>query len=217
MSGTLFETSRPSPLRIGAGSAVIAAHVAAFLLMSLSASGEFEPTVKLPPRAIDLVEVITRIPVPPVPPPPMPVAPPRVQTTVVPRPPVLPVPAVPVESDFVIDVAAPADVDVQAHASTDSVQDEANASSAGNVASLALLHAPEPPYPARAKRLGLQGEVLLRIHVGADGLPREVRIVRSSGHVELDRSARSHILRHWRFVPLQREAMGEVPIRFALL
>ena len=82
MTGTMFEISRPSPLRIGTGSLVIAAHVAALLLMSLGASGEFELTAKPPPRAIDLVEVITRVPVPPVPPPPMPVAPPRARAPV---------------------------------------------------------------------------------------------------------------------------------------
>ena len=123
----------------------------------------------------------------------------------------------PVESNFAIDAVMPADVDIDVHAGAEAVPGEADTAPAGNFASLALLHAPEPPYPARAKRLGWQGEVLLRIHVGADGAPREVRIVRSSGHAELDRCARNHILRHWRFAPPQREAVGEVPIRFALL
>lgn len=215
MTGTMFEISRPSPLRIGTGSLVIAAHVAALLLMSLGASGEFELTAKPPPRAIDLVEVITRVPVPPVPPPPMPVAPPRARAPVAPQPSALPM--APVESNFAIDAVMPADVDIDVHAGAEAVPGEADTAPAANFASLALLHAPEPPYPARAKRLGWQGEVLLRIHVGADGAPREVRIVRSSGHAELDRSARNHILRHWRFAPPQREAVGEVPIRFALL
>ena len=216
MHSLRLEPPRPSPLRIGVGSGVIAAHAALLLMMSLAVPGDYELPVRAMSRSLD-IELITRTPAPPVPPPPMPVAPPRAHTPVTPQPVLVPVPVVPTESAFVIQAPAPAEVVPDAFASPGVAEGEGDAAPAGGFAGLALLHAPEPPYPARAKRLGLQGEVLLRIHVGADGFPREVRIVRSSGHAELDRSARSHVLRHWRFAPPQREAVGEVPIRFALL
>lgn len=63
--------------------------------------------------------------------------------------------------------------------------------------------APKPPYPAalRARRLG--GSVGVRIAVSADGMPTDVTITSPSGHAELDRSARSWILAHWRFRPAE--------------
>lgn len=217
MSSPMLEASRPSPLRVGVGSAVIAAHAALLLMMSLAAPGDYELPVRMVSKPID-IELITRTPAPPVPPPPMPVAPPRARAPVKPQPAPVPVPVVQTESSFVVEAAAPVDSVIDDFASPGVAEGEADAAAAATgLAGLTLLHAPEPPYPARARRYGLQGEVLLRIHVGVDGLPREVRIVRSSGHAELDRSARAHVLRHWRFAPPQREAMGEVPIRFALL
>ena len=125
----------------------------------------------------------------------------------------------PVESNFAIDAVMPADMDIDVHAGAEAVPGEADTAPAGNFSSLALLHAPEPPYPARAKRLGWQGEVLLRIHVGADGAPREVRIVRSSGHRRLDQAAVAAV-RRWRFEPALRDGRAvpgevQVPVAFA--
>ena len=80
-----------------------------------------------------------------------------------------------------------------------------------------MLHGPQPPYPARAKRMGWQGEVLLRIDIDADGWPREVVVLHSSGHRELDVVAQRHVLRTWRFSPPGAAASGELPIRFTLL
>lgn len=217
MTSTMSEVPRPSPLRIGVGSGVIAAHVALLLMSSLAAPEGYELRERMASKPLD-IDIIVRTPVPPVPPPPMPVAPPRARTPVKPQPAPVPVPVVPTESAFVIEAPAPAEAVVEESASPGAAEGEADAAPATTgFAGLTLLHAPEPPYPARAKRMGWQGEVVLRIHVGADGHPREVRIVHSSGHAELDRSARAHVLRHWRFAPPQREAVGEVPIRFALL
>lgn len=216
MTRTLPEMPSPSPLRIGVGSSVIAAHAALLLMMSLAVPGSYELPVKMASAPI-VIEQIIRRPAPPVPPPPMPAAPPRARAPVVPQPAPVPVPVVtPMESAFVIETA-PAEAVVDPYASPGVTEGETDAAAAGGFASLSLLRAPEPPYPSRAKRMGWQGEVVLRIHVGADGFPREVHVVRSSGHSELDRSARAHVLRHWRFSPPQREAVGEVPIRFALL
>jgi protein TonB len=88
-------------------------------------------------------------------------------------------------------------------------------------AELALDVHPSPRYPRTAIRAGHEGTVLLRVRVDAFGRPQEVTIERSSGHHELDRSARETVLQRWRFQPAQRDgqpvaAWGLVPIRFTL-
>ena len=67
----------------------------------------------------------------------------------------------------------------------------------------------------------LEGVVLLRVLVGADGKPVEVTIEKSSGHRVLDREAQRHVLRTWTFRPATRDgqpvqAIGIVPIDFNL-
>lgn len=79
---------------------------------------------------------------------------------------------------------------------------------------------PRPAYPAMSRRLGEQGQVLLRVWVEADGRPSQVELRRSSGFDRLDRAALQAVQR-WRFVPGQRaglpEAMWtEVPLQFVL-
>jgi protein TonB len=88
-------------------------------------------------------------------------------------------------------------------------------------AELALDVHPSPPYPRSAIRRDEEGTVVLRVHVDEAGRPLEVTIERSSGHRELDRSARETVLQRWRFQPAQRDgrnvaAWGLVPIRFTL-
>ncbi len=45
-------------------------------------------------------------------------------------------------------------------------------------------------YPEAARRLGAQGSVVLRIAVGADGVPISAEVVQGSGFPVLDRAAR---------------------------
>lgn len=76
------------------------------------------------------------------------------------------------------------------------------------------------PYPAIAKRQRLEGTVLLRVLVGADGVPQRIDVERSSGHSVLDRAAREAVMT-WRFEPGTRNgqpfaAYGLVPIAFRL-
>jgi len=61
----------------------------------------------------------------------------------------------------------------------------------------------DPAYPARAALRRLEGEVLCRITVGADGSVVSVVVEESSGHDELDRAARE-ALSKWRFEPGRR-------------
>ncbi len=79
---------------------------------------------------------------------------------------------------------------------------------------------PRPAYPPLSRRLGEQGQVLLRVWVEADGRPGQIEIRRGSGFERLDRAAQLAVQR-WRFVPGKRagvpEAMwAEVPLQFTL-
>lgn len=80
---------------------------------------------------------------------------------------------------------------------------------------------PKPPYPLAARRLGLEGVVLLEVLVRPDGSPAEVIVRESSGHVMLDESARTTVRTRWRFIPARRgnvpvESRVTFPVRFTL-
>ena len=65
---------------------------------------------------------------------------------------------------------------------------------------------PDPVYPDRAVLRRLEGEVLCRITVGADGSVVGVTVVGSSGHGLLDRAARDGLLT-WQFLPGSRDGI----------
>jgi protein TonB len=72
-----------------------------------------------------------------------------------------------------------------------------------------------------ARRMGIQGVVVLRVHVRADGSVAQAEIAHSSGSPLLDDSALKTIREQWRFLPAQLdgtpvESWVEVPIRFVL-
>jgi protein TonB len=79
--------------------------------------------------------------------------------------------------------------------------------------------APQPPeYPQPALRGGVQGTVLVRVAVAADGRPTRVDIARSSGSRELDRAAQRAV-EGWRFEPALKRgrpvpSVLEVPVEF---
>jgi len=80
---------------------------------------------------------------------------------------------------------------------------------------------PLPPYPVAARRLGMEGVVLLDVLVAPDGHASDVRLARSSGHPPLDDSAVRTVRERWRFIPARRdgtavESRVTVPIRFRL-
>ncbi len=69
-------------------------------------------------------------------------------------------------------------------------------------------------YPDEAVRRGLEGEVLLRIHIETGGVPNEIRVARSSGARVLDDAARRGVVRA---SPLPSSpGWVEVPVRFRL-
>ena len=82
------------------------------------------------------------------------------------------------------------------------------------------LNNPKPAYPAMSRRLGEQGRAVVRVLIGADGLPQKAELHTSSGFDRLDRAALDTVMR-WRYVPGKRgdvpEAMWfNVPLNFVL-
>lgn len=66
------------------------------------------------------------------------------------------------------------------------------------VKSVRPVYAPRPAYPKPARRLGLEGRVVLGVWVSADGVPDVIVVKKSSGHESLDQSAKAGVLK-WRF------------------
>ena len=82
------------------------------------------------------------------------------------------------------------------------------------------LQNPPPPYPSLSKRLNEQGKTIIKVLIGADGLPQRAEIVRSSGFERLDQAALVTVMR-WRYVPGKRGGVAEamwfnVPINWVL-
>ena len=85
---------------------------------------------------------------------------------------------------------------------------------------VADLNNPRPAYPPIARKLGLEGVVLLRVDVTAKGTPEKIVIAQTSGATLLDEAALKAV-QGWTFVPARRGDTPiahpvEVPIRFQL-
>jgi protein TonB len=77
-----------------------------------------------------------------------------------------------------------------------------------------------PVYPEVARRAGIQGTTLLRIHIEADGHVSDVSVQRSAGHQSLDEAA-ADAVRRWRFEPALNSAgpvsmWAVVPVEFRI-
>ena len=75
-------------------------------------------------------------------------------------------------------------------------------------------------YPLAARRMGIQGRVVLNVEVLAEGVSGQINVAQSSGHEMLDRAALESV-KTWRFVPARRGGMPftkwfKVPIAFSL-
>lgn len=82
------------------------------------------------------------------------------------------------------------------------------------------LHNPRPNYPARSRRMGEQGKVIVRVLIGVDGLAQKAEIRKSSGFERLDEAALNTV-KAWRYVPGKRAGVVEamwfnVPINYVL-
>lgn len=82
------------------------------------------------------------------------------------------------------------------------------------------LNNPRPPYPFAARRLGLQGKVVLNVEVLAEGLCGQINVHQSSGHEMLDTAALQTV-KTWKFAPARQGGHAvtkwfKIPIQFAL-
>ena len=212
MSTLVMSREPVSPLRTGALAGVLTLHLAAFALLALPQRFDFVPAdpVRAAMQAIEVKIVPQRQPdpVPPVPRPPQ-------RTVAAPR--VLqPVPT-PVVSEPTSSILVP----ISAPEPFESVGEPSEPTPVATEATLAYDSAPPPPYPAMARKRGLQGEVLLRVQVDEYGGVIAVEVEKSSGHRLLDRTAREHVLKRWRFHPATLggeavQAWARVPVSFRI-
>ena len=62
--------------------------------------------------------------------------------------------------------------------------------------------APDPEYPMKAKNLGYQGQGIYRLIVNQKtGAVDEVKVMKTTGHRELDASAVMTFFNNWKFKP----------------
>ena len=82
------------------------------------------------------------------------------------------------------------------------------------------LESMRPPYPKRAREMGWEGTVVLRVEVKPDGTVGAASVHRTSGYLTLDEAALVAVKR-WRFAPqtdgaFSFAAVVDVPVRFDL-
>jgi protein TonB len=82
------------------------------------------------------------------------------------------------------------------------------------------LQNPKPAYPSMSKRLGEQGQVVVRVLIDVYGKAQTADIKQSSGFDRLDQAALNTVLR-WRYVPGKHAGVAQtmwfnVPINFVL-
>jgi len=65
------------------------------------------------------------------------------------------------------------------------------------------IYSPEPEYPTKARKEHQQGDVVLWMVVEADGLPRDMKVVRSLGP-EFDEAAKDAV-KSWKFAPATKD------------
>jgi TonB family protein len=80
---------------------------------------------------------------------------------------------------------------------------------------------PRPEYPKMARNRGWQGDVIIGVHVNADGSVKSLEILKSSNYSPLDYSAWQTVKTKWTFKPAEHEgapvpSFVEVPVSFRL-
>ena len=77
-----------------------------------------------------------------------------------------------------------------------------------------------PPYPRKARRLGYEGIVMLKVLIDENGRVDDLAVLKSSGHTVLDRAAVSAV-KNWLFEPgteggIKKKMWVKIPVRFDL-
>lgn len=203
----------PAWVRRGLVGAVFAAHLAAgWGLMQVSSVRAALADVA--PMAVDFIAPDVPPP-PPVPPPRRPVVPPPILAV---PPAVQPAPAamvVPPPPEPVVMAELPPPPPTAAPAPPLPAVPRSISATA-----VSYRVPPAPVYPLASRQLGEQGEVLLRVEIGTDGLARQVLLARSSGSGRLDAAAIAAV-RAARFNPYTEDGVplvvwAPVPIEFIL-
>ncbi|MGH8172549.1 MAG: energy transducer TonB [Rhodanobacteraceae bacterium] len=203
-------------LRVGAWSGSVAAHLVALLLVALPVTVPLIRRAPAPP--IDVRWIETAPPEPVLPEPPPPTVPDRIRvrtplpqasTPIVPE--VTPLQAAATDAPSVPDTVAK---------TTDTPAAPSDIGSGGATQNLAYASPVQPRYPPGSARAHEEGTVILHVLVDETGVPQQIDIQRSSGHVRLDNAARDAVS-HARFRPVLRNgtaipAWGLVPIAFRL-
>ncbi len=91
----------------------------------------------------------------------------------------------------------------------------------GPVYDAEYLHNPKPVYPPVARRMKLEGTVIVHVLVNPAGKPEIVRLGKSSGAAVLDQAALSAV-QNWSFIPARQgskpvSAWVDIPIHFHLV
>ena len=80
---------------------------------------------------------------------------------------------------------------------------------------------PRPPYPPAAYAARIEGRVIVKVHVMADGKPAEIQLLQTSGSAQLDKSALDTLAK-WELQPARKHGEPidqwiEIPIHFRVL
>ncbi|HUJ16744.1 MAG TPA: energy transducer TonB [Nitrospirota bacterium] len=91
----------------------------------------------------------------------------------------------------------------------------------GPLFNAAYLNNPKPLYPPVARRMKVEGTVVVQVLVNSNGKPENVRLEKSSGSSMLDQAALTAV-QNWSFVPAREgnkiiSAWVDIPLRFRLL
>lgn len=212
-AGHAGETARIDPLRVTGMAGAMAVNAVAMMLLLMPVQA---PPIQVEDDPNDGVVIIDRV-IPP-PPPPPPTVEIRPRSTARPTPQTVTPPVQPpvVLHDTLTEMSTTPTTTIDVPPVEPSYPPGPEERTALEYAS-----APPPPYPRRALNAQVEGTVLLRVLVGADGKPLEATVQRSSGHRELDEAALRQVLRRWSFRPAMRDGQaiqvyGLVPIRFSL-
>lgn len=188
--------------RHGTVAAVVFVHIAgAWGLLQID--GVRSAVVEAAPLMVDLIAPLAP-PAAPLPPPPPPAAPRVVRKT---PPPPAPVIAAPTAAPAVYEAPPPP---VEPPPPVVVIEPPAPAPPAPPapppqprtvaITQVAYLTPPVLTYPATSKRFGESGSAQVRILVDAEGLPRQMQLIRSTGHQRLDDAALATV-RATRFKP----------------
>jgi len=80
----------------------------------------------------------------------------------------------------------------------------------------AYLYSPPPPYPYAAKKLKLQGTVIVRVLMSREGLPKKVVLEKTSGVRVLDETTVEWVMKNYKFKPAPHEFLVNVPVEYKL-